>query len=329
MKLGKYGLKHAGIARFAASLFDAGCDYGRGFFQPPERWPAAQQALALLLSLGAVWWGGARLGAAVDVSGNEARQHALALLEQSVLDAQRQAGNLPALRERAAALGAGDSPEPVPGNGALLRIISRAVDAGGVSLALYEPTRLKRAAVKTATHAADSGGPEPLAEIAVHLKAAGTYAHILRFAQALSALPQAVIVTQAKVLGNGQETMDALVRVIGEPTQNERLSKAYDLVSGSLRGATDTDDPFDPDSSRGRSSGIDTALAGKVAPQRFAGRFQLGERRALLLRNAEGWQLVPLAQHSPMPEIAMHSAAVSAMGPRAAPQAAPSVRGRP
>jgi len=298
------------LVQLAAGLRKALSGYCHGFTQPLERWPVAQRALPLLLSLSAVWWSCARLSTAVEVSGREARQHALAMLEQKVMDAQGQAGRLPALRARARALGAGDAPESVPDNSALLRIISAAVDKSGVSLEMFEPAQ----ATLTALQGRDGGDLETVEEIILHLKAAGTYSHLLLFAEALSALPQPFIATQAQLIrvGNDRETIDATVRVIGEPIQKNMLYEANDLISGSRsrQVLAEMADPFSAAGPLTSRPAIGMAHADQAADQQPVGSFQLGMRRAVLLHRGDGWHLVPVGADSPMPQVDPRSAAL-------------------
>jgi len=308
----------------ATALAEAARDYRNGFFQPLERWLVAQRALGILLTISAAWYGAARLGAVVDGLGSEARQQTLAQLQRNVDTAQQQAGRLPVLRDRALALGAGDAPDPVPDTAALLHIVSAAVDQSGVLLTLFEPGQVSQEAVPMANgqnpprnrskpgRTAGSGEPdkrdsenrEAVEEIALHLKASGTYARIVRFVEALSALSQPVIVLEAHIVrsGDDQEILDAMVRVMGQPEPTHSDAELNDQILSARSAWSDLSDPFAAAGDRAPQAGSGDALS-VIATGQLAGSFQLGLRRAVLLRRADGWQLVPLAAHSPLPDV--------------------------
>lgn len=309
--------KQAKTARLAAALHEALWDYGNGYFQPLARWPFAQRVLALLLALGAVWSGAACLGAMVDVSGSEAHQQALAVLKQKVAVALQRAGSLPTLSARASALRAGDAPEPVPDNSGLLHLISAAVDKSGVSLASFEPGR----AAQEMLPAVGDSGKASVEEMVLHLKAVGTYAHILRFAEALSALSQPIIAIEARLTrtGHDQATMDARLRIIGKPMKKDELSEANNLALSQSGALSDIVDPFGAvDDGAGRSV-MGESQAAKVAGEQIAGSFQLEGRRAVLLRKIDGWQLLPLGAPSPALEIKPRSAGIGGVPHQAPP----------
>jgi hypothetical protein len=312
-------LKPQELMRLAAGLCETLGEYRRGFSQPLERWPHAQRAPALLVCLGAVWWSAVHLGAVVDASGREARQHGLAMLAQSVADAQRQAGSLPALRAQARALGAGARPEPVPVNSVLLRMISAAVDRSGVSLELFEPGRANHA-----VPAADGDSRETVEDRVLHLKAVGSYAHILRFAEALSALPQPVMALEAQVVPRGGlEVLDTMVRVIGEPMAKNRVPEINGLLLSPLEVTADIGDPFGSADDRAWRSGARNMPVDRVLNQQLVGSFQLGGRRAVLLHKGDRWQLLPLSTQSPMPKVDMRALASGVAPSQLVPQVAP------
>lgn len=262
--------------------------YCAGFAQPWERWPLAQRSALLLASLGVVWLGAARLGAAVDVSGSEARQRALALLEQNVQAAQQQAHSLPALRRHARELGAGETPDAVPDNSALLHIISAAVDRSGVSLDLFEPGAVNQVA--------SADGSAVVDEMSLHLRTTGPYPRLVGFAEALAALALPVIPSEARLsrLDSGQVSMDVTLRIIGAPSEDNQLSESN--MENLVRPNLVLDDPFGA-AVVGTGIKPSAALADQVesaAAGTLAGSFQMRSRQAVLLHQGTVWQLLSL-----------------------------------
>jgi Tfp pilus assembly protein PilO len=257
-----------------------------GFSRPIEYWPSIQRGVALALAAGCACWIGFGLCAAADVSGREARRAALAALETKLQSARTQLAALPALRQRAHQLGATNTPEPVPDNGALLKLMSLAIDRSGVVLELFEP-----------------GAPAQVAgvdETQLRVRASGGYAQLARFAGELAILGQPVIPVEMHLVRerSGALVLDASLRVIGAPRPNSQLEEG-----GVARKFSELADPFKSDTRAAGDMGGDFSTAGQneFADDPVAGTFEAEGHRAALVHSDAGWQLVEVDMPPNMP----------------------------
>jgi Tfp pilus assembly protein PilO len=250
-----------------------------GFLQPLEYWPWVQRAVALALLSACACGVGLWLCAAADVSGREARRQALAALETTLENARTKVAALDGLRRRSRQLGATSAPEPVPDNGALLTLISHAIDRSDVVLDQFEP-----------------GTPTQVAgvdEALLHVRARGAYAQLARFAGELAVLAQPVIPTEMRVARerNGALLLDAQLRVIGAPHANSHWGQA-----GFARKLSGLADPFkltiDPADSVASDPRLDSSS--EIADDRIAGTLEASGHRAVLVRTASGWRLIEI-----------------------------------
>jgi Tfp pilus assembly protein PilO len=248
-----------------------------GFLQPIEYWPSTQRGAALMLAAGCACWVGFGLCAAADVSGREARRVALATLETKLQSARAQLAVLPALRQRARELGATNAPEPVPDNGALLKLISFAIDRSSVVLELFEP-----------------GIPAQVAgvdETVLRVRASGGYAQLARFAGELAILGQPVIPVEMHLVRerSGALVLDASLRVIGAPRPNPQLEEG-----GVARKFSELADPFKLDTRSAGAMGADLRADNRneFADDPVAGTLEAQGHRAALVHSDAGWRLV-------------------------------------
>ncbi len=248
-----------------------------GFLQPIEYWPSTQCGAALALAAGCACWVGFGLCAAADVSGREARRVALATLETKLQSARTQLAMLPALRQRARELGATNAPEPVPDNGALLKLISFAIDRSSVVLDLFEPGT-----------AAQVAGVD---ETVVRVRASGGYAQLARFAGELAILGQPVIPVEMHLVRerSGALVLDASLRVIGAPRPNPQLEEG-----GVARKFSELADPFKLDARAAGTMGADLRAQNQneYADDPIVGTLETQGHRAALVRSDTGWRLV-------------------------------------
>jgi len=278
-----------------------------GFLQPIEYWPSTQCGAALALAAGCACWVGFGLCTAADVSGREARRVALATLETKLQSARAELAALPALRQRTRELGATNAPEPVPDNGALLKLISFAIDRSSVVLDLFEPGP-----------AAQVGGVD---ETVVRVRASGGYAQLARFAGELAILGQPVIPVEMHLVRerSGALVLDASLRVIGAPRRNPQLEEG-----GVARTFSELADPFRLDTRPGGAMGGDLRAENRneYADDPIVGTLEAQGHRVALVHLDAGWRLVevsmPLDVPSEMPlKVAPGQSAESAPRARA------------
>jgi Tfp pilus assembly protein PilO len=250
-----------------------------GFLQPIEYWPSTQRGVALALAAGCACWVGFGLCAAADVSGREARRLALATLETKLQSARTQVAALPALRQRTRQLGATNAAEPVPDNGALLKLISFAIDRSKVVLELFEP-----------------GIPAQVAgvdEALLRVRASGDYAQLARFAGELAILGQPVIPAEMHLVRerSGALVLDASLRVIGAPRPNPQLEEG-----GVARKFSELADPFKLVTSPAGAMGANLRADNQndFADDPVAGTLEVDGHRAALVLSDAGWRLVEL-----------------------------------